>query len=401
MSTADFPFEAAIDSHPLVVEPDILLAEVVILMSQTRGVTCSLPELEPATDSCLTQEARSSCVLIMQGQELLGIFTERDIVRLTAAGVPFDRVTIGEVMVKPVITLSKVDFHDIFAALFLFRRYRIRHLVIVDSNQQPVGVVSPESIRQVLRPTNLLKLRRVADVMTTQVISAPLTASALSLTQQMSDHRVSCIVIVEDDIWCNDEQVLLPVGIVTERDIVQFQSLGLNLATIRAETVMSTPLFLVSPEDSLWTAHQEMQRRQVQRLVVSWNWGKQLGLVTQTSLLKVFDPIEMYGVIEALQRSLQQQNSQPAPLEGEDGVRLISQPPPVEQPAFVRAKETPLPEGQPNSQVATLLTGLQVRLKNLANYPEMSAQLRQASLWEAIADIQQLHDQILGIETTK
>lgn len=400
MSTADFPFAAAIDSHPLVVEPDILLAEVVILMSQTRGVTCALPEWETATDACLTQEARSSCVLIIQRQELLGIFTERDIVRLTAAGVQFDRVTIGEVMVKPVITLSETDFHDIFAALFLFRRYRIRHLVIVDSNQQPVGVVSPESIRQVLRPTNLLKLRRVADVMTTQVISAPLTASALSLTQQMSDHRVSCIVIVEDDIWCNDEQVLLPVGIVTERDIVQFQSLGLNLATTRAETVMSTPLFLVSPEDSLWTAHQEMQRRQVQRLVVSWNWGKQVGLVTQTSLLKVFDPIEMYGVIEALQRSLQQQNIQPVPRD-EDGVPLINQAQSLEQPAFVRAKETLSPRGKSNSQVSTLLTSLQVRLKTLATYPEMSTQLRQASLWEAIADIQQLHDQILGIQTTK
>lgn len=400
MSTADFPFAAVIDSHPLVVEPDILLAEVVILMSQTRGVTCALPEWETATDACLTQEARSSCVLIIQRQELLGIFTERDIVRLTAAGVQFDRVTIGEVMVKPVITLSETDFHDIFAALFLFRRYRIRHLVIVDSNQQPVGVVSPESIRQVLRPTNLLKLRRVADVMTTQVISAPLTASALSLTQQMSDHRVSCIVIVEDDIWCNDEQVLLPVGIVTERDIVQFQSLGLNLATTRAETVMSTPLFLVSPEDSLWTAHQEMQRRQVQRLVVSWNWGKQVGLVTQTSLLKVFDPIEMYGVIEALQRSLQQQNIQPVPRD-EDGVPLINQAQSLEQPAFVRAKETLSPRGKSNSQVSTLLTSLQVRLKTLATYPEMSTQLRQASLWEAIADIQQLHDQILGIQTTK
>ena len=400
MSTADFPFAAAIDSHPLVVEPDILLAEVVILMSQTRGVTCALPDWETATDACLTQEARSSCVLIMQGHELLGIFTERDIVRLTAAGVQFDRVIIGEVMVKPVITLSETDFHDIFAALFLFRRYRIRHLVIVDSNQQPVGVVSPESIRQVLRPTNLLKLRRVADVMTTQVISAPLTASALSLTQQMSDHRVSCIVIVEDDIWCNDEQVLLPVGIVTERDIVQFQSLGLNLATTRAETVMSTPLFLVSPEDSLWTAHQEMQRRQVQRLVVSWNWGKQVGLVTQTSLLKVFDPIEMYGVIEALQRSLQQQNIKPAQL-NEDGVPLINQTQPVEQPAFVRAKETLSPRGKSNSQVSTLLTSLQVRLKTLATYPEMSTQLRQASLWEAIAEIQQLHDQIIDSQTTK
>jgi signal-transduction protein with cAMP-binding, CBS, and nucleotidyltransferase domain len=69
---------------------------------------------------------------------------------------------------------------------------------------------------------------------------------------------------------------------------------------------MSTPLFLLNPEDSLWVAHQEMQKRRVGRLVVSWNWGQGLGLVTQSSLLKVFDPIEMYGVIENLQQTIQQ-----------------------------------------------------------------------------------------------
>jgi signal-transduction protein with cAMP-binding, CBS, and nucleotidyltransferase domain len=69
---------------------------------------------------------------------------------------------------------------------------------------------------------------------------------------------------------------------------------------------MSTPLFLLSPEDSLWTAHQEMQTRKVGRLVVSWNWGQNLGIVTQTSLLRVFDPMEMYGVIENLQQTIQQ-----------------------------------------------------------------------------------------------
>jgi CBS-domain-containing membrane protein len=69
---------------------------------------------------------------------------------------------------------------------------------------------------------------------------------------------------------------------------------------------MSTPLLLLSPEDSLWTAHQEMQKRRVGRLVVSWNWGQGLGIVTQTSLLRVFDPMEMYGVIENLQQTIQQ-----------------------------------------------------------------------------------------------
>ena len=69
---------------------------------------------------------------------------------------------------------------------------------------------------------------------------------------------------------------------------------------------MSTPLFLLNPEDSLWMAHEEMQRRHVRRLVVSWDWGRGLGIVTQTSLLRVFDPIEMYGVTETLQRRMEE-----------------------------------------------------------------------------------------------
>jgi signal-transduction protein with cAMP-binding, CBS, and nucleotidyltransferase domain len=77
---------------------------------------------------------------------------------------------------------------------------------------------------------------------------------------------------------------------------------------------MSTPLFLLSPEDSLSTAHQEMQRRRLQRLVVSWDWGRGLGIVTQTSLLRVFDPMEMYGVIQTLQQTVQQLQAEKAEL---------------------------------------------------------------------------------------
>jgi CBS domain-containing protein len=293
--------EKAIDRHPLMVPPTTLLTEAIALLGKTpyqQWTTTNEPELSKFVE----KEVRTSCVLVTEEQKLLGILTERDIVRLTAQQIDFVTITVAEVIIHPIITLSQRSVQDIFAVLFLFRRYRIRHLPILDSQEQLIGVVSHESIRQILRPANLLRFRRVADVMTNQVIQAPLTVNVLELAQLMSEHRVSCVVITQR----NTENNQNPVGIVTERDIVQLQALQIDLLNMPAEMVMSTPLFLLSPEDSLWTAHQEMQTRKVGRLVVSWNWGQNLGIVTQTSLLRVFDPMEMYGVIENLQQTIQQ-----------------------------------------------------------------------------------------------
>ena len=250
----------------------------------------------------LSRKNYSGCALVMQDSALQGILTERDIVKLTAKKLAFNTVKVGEVMTQPVVTLQQQNFQDIFAALFLFRRYRIRHLPIVDRAERLIGVVCPETIRRAMQPANLLKLRRVADVMSKNVIHAPLNTKVLKIAQLMTQHRVSCIVITQKD---PTENILIPVGIVTERDILQFQLLQIKLDNLEAQRVMSTPLFLLSPEDSLLMANQEMQRRKVRRLVVSWNWGQGLGIVTQTSMLRIFDPIEMYGVIETLQSTVQ------------------------------------------------------------------------------------------------
>ncbi|MFM7470622.1 MAG: CBS domain-containing protein [Nodosilinea sp. LVE1205-7] len=303
------PIHAAIDRHPLVVDPATPLLDVIVLMSQTRGFSCALADqVEASVPADFWHvESRSSCVLVIEATQVVGILTERDVVRLTASQINLASVSIAEVMATPVITLAEDRFQEIFAALFLFRRYRIRHLVIVDGNNCLVGLVSHESIRQILRPTNLLKLRRVGEVMTPQVIHAPPSAAVTTLAQQMAEQRVSCIVIAETTgINLQERETILPVGIVTERDVVQFQALGLNLAQTLAQTVMSGPLFLASPDDSLWEAHQAMQRHRVQRLVVSWNWGQGLGIITQSSLLRVFDPMEMYGVQDTLQQSSQE-----------------------------------------------------------------------------------------------
>jgi CBS domain-containing protein len=353
------PLADAIDRQPLIVSPNARLVDVVKLMHETSSA--------PPTDAL--RGARSSCVLVMQAGELLGIFTERDLVQLAALGVSIHATKICEVMHHPVLTMSERSLHDIFAALFLFRRHRIRHLAIVDEQQKLVGVVSLDSIRHVLRPANLLKIRRVAEVMTKPVVTTSVTTPVVTLIELMANHQISCVVVVQEQ---------QPVGIVTERDIVRFQALGLNTLHTQAQTVMSTPLFVLSPEDSLWTAHQEMEQRQVRRLVVSWNWGQELGIVTQTSILRVFDPIEMHNVIETLQRTIQQL--------GLDLDQVLAHA--IDPDRHLPAPICALP-GHELPNLKGLLNGLQTHIEHLVEHPNLSAEARQTVLRSALLDLQQ------------
>ncbi|HAJ58351.1 MAG TPA: histidine kinase, partial [Cyanobacteria bacterium UBA8543] len=50
-----------------------------------------------------------------------------------------------------------------------------------------------------LQPVNLLtRLRYVKDVMTTQVVQAPVTVSVLELAKLMTEYQVSCVVITQE-----------------------------------------------------------------------------------------------------------------------------------------------------------------------------------------------------------
>jgi CBS domain-containing protein len=322
----------------------------------------------------------------MQGKELLGILTERDVVRLTAKAIDFNKATVADVMVHPVVVLPQRSVQDIFAALFLFRRYRIRHLPVVDDRGELVGIISHESIRQVLRPANLLRFRRVSDVMTPEIVHASLTTPVVQLAQLMAKHRISCVVITQPD----GEGNLRPVGIVTERDIVQFQAFQIDLLKTQAQTVMSTPLFLLSPEDSLWTAHQEMQKRRVGRLVVSWNWGRGLGIVTQTSLLRVFDPIEMYGVIENLQQTIQQLEVAKTEYLPSSSSGALSSSLSDLEPRQVTSELNP----RSRKVLHSLLDSIDTSIKHLIAEPNLSAHQQRSHLNSILDTLEQLYRQI-------
>ncbi len=299
---AFFSLEQVIDRQPLIVTPHTLLSDVVGSMHEWGNNFTGNGENTPEVDT--THRTSSSCALVWENSQLQGIFTERDLVKLVAAGKSMAGVTVGEVMSREMVTLTFTGTEDVFLALGLLRSHSIRHLPILKEDGRLLGLVTAKDIRQKLQPVNLMKWRKVREVMRPKVVRASPDDTVRHLARLMANHRVSCVAICETQLDpATNNSLVHPVGIITERDLIQYQNLNLDLEQ-PVRNLMSAPLFLISPEDSLWSIHQQMQQRRVRRLLVGGAQGELVGIVTQTSLLEVLNPSEMYGVVEMLQRQV-------------------------------------------------------------------------------------------------
>jgi len=132
----------------------------------------------------------------------------------------------------------------------------------------------------------------VSEVMQTEIVYASPTASLVKIAQIMAEKKISSIAIAQKGT-VGVGGLIYPIGIIAERDIVLFQALEVDLARIKAEKVINFPLFCLHPTDSLWKAHLEMQRRNLQQLIVVGNQGELVGVVNQNNLLQVFDAVEI------------------------------------------------------------------------------------------------------------
>ena len=92
----------------------------------------------------LMRQQHVGCVLVCQGDELLGIFTERDLLRsILALGRPLSTPVAQVMTVDPVVVRPS---EAISAALRRMEEGGYRHLPIVDETGRPVGVLSVKRI---------------------------------------------------------------------------------------------------------------------------------------------------------------------------------------------------------------------------------------------------------------
>jgi CBS domain-containing protein len=84
-------------------------------------------------------------VAVCEGERLVGIFTERDVLRLAGEGPDFAEVHVGDVMTRNPVTLAADD--DVLDAARLMGERKIRHLPVVEG-ENLLGMVG---IREVMR----------------------------------------------------------------------------------------------------------------------------------------------------------------------------------------------------------------------------------------------------------
>ncbi|MEA5513940.1 PAS domain S-box protein [Nodularia sp. UHCC 0506] len=138
--------ERIILNSPLKLPAETPVIEAVRFMSQVRE-TCHLNLALVQSDAEILNHAeQASCILVVKNEKLVGIFTEREIVRCTAMGLNLEQVTLAEVMVKNPVTIKKSQFTNIFVILSLFRQYKISHLTVVDDQNHIVGFITQISI---------------------------------------------------------------------------------------------------------------------------------------------------------------------------------------------------------------------------------------------------------------
>lgn len=117
----------------------------------------------------------------------------------------------------------------------------------------------------------------VKDIMKENVITIDESVSVQEAAQKMLIANVGCVIITRKT---------KPVGIITERDFVtKVAAEGRPLFTEVSE-VMSLPLTVIDPDETVWEAAEIMKSKGIHKLPVQ-EGNNIVGIVTTTDLVKI------------------------------------------------------------------------------------------------------------------
>ncbi|MFB5607324.1 MAG: cyclic nucleotide-binding/CBS domain-containing protein [Candidatus Nitrosomaritimum yanchengensis] len=116
---------------------------------------------------------------------------------------------------------------------------------------------------------------QVRDIMQKNVITIEYDKSALDASKMLKEKEISFLVIQKEQN---------PIGLVTERDIVQkIAAQDIKASELSITELMSKNFRWVTPEEDIEIAIQKMLNNGIRRLLVLDN-EKLVGVITQTDL---------------------------------------------------------------------------------------------------------------------
>jgi CBS domain-containing protein len=95
----------------------------------------------------IMQEKNIGSVIVTENGICVGLVTERDFLRLAAAGIDARVTLVREHMTKPAVSFQPST--RVMEAYLLMRKYKIRHMPVLDEKKTPVGMVTMRDLLSV------------------------------------------------------------------------------------------------------------------------------------------------------------------------------------------------------------------------------------------------------------
>ena len=118
---------------------------------------------------------------------------------------------------------------------------------------------------------------RARDLLDTNVVFSDASVTVIDAIKKMVDLNIWSLIV---------EKQGLPVGVVTERDILRrCIAKGLRMDNVKIEEIMTSPLITISPDAHIGEVMEVMVEKGIRRVYVVEN-GKVIGRITQTMLFE-------------------------------------------------------------------------------------------------------------------
>lgn len=117
----------------------------------------------------------------------------------------------------------------------------------------------------------------VEEIMQKNVVSIDSSLSVKDAATMMTDAKVGCLVVTKNNV---------PVGILTERDLVRRVISAEKPSSVLVSDVMSSPLITAKPDYTLWELAQLMKTKNLHRIPVEKD-NQLEGIVTSTDIVTI------------------------------------------------------------------------------------------------------------------
>jgi signal transduction histidine kinase/DNA-binding response OmpR family regulator len=235
-------------------------------------LTCAadLPLSEAAASM---HSRRCSSILVEQDGQIVGIWTEHDALKVDFSDNSVFTAPISSAMNSPVRTVSWNLSPTELTARFLAQG--IRHFLVVDDDEKPVGVISQSDLVQTQGVEAMLKTRNVRSVLAAHPLVVAEDATLAETTNRMRTDRCDAAITRYDDG---------SYGILTERDVLRFVTEKRGNQPVGQ--LASRPLLTIDAETTLHDARTVLLENRIRHLGVRDTFGNVAGIITFSTILQ-------------------------------------------------------------------------------------------------------------------